>query len=335
MSKRASVAKLLTSTGMISVLQRLATRPGILVLNHHRIGNRDECMYDRGVFGATAEEFERQLLILKSRFNLVGLEEFESLLQAPEKIRHFRTMLTFDDGCMDNYEVAFPILRAHNATATFFVTTSLVGTAYLPWWDRIAYCVRQCELPVLTLRYPHPAKYDLAHHREGAIRSILKSYKSEEMQDSEHFFAALAEQTRVSPPSEAPATYFFNWAQAREMRQGGMTFGSHTHSHTILSKLTFSQQCEELARSKAEIERNLGVSVRTLAYPVGARQAFSEETIRALRDTGYTAAFSFYGGVNQPKTLNPFDVLRMEPERNTAVFRMQLCSAGLLGRYWD
>jgi peptidoglycan/xylan/chitin deacetylase (PgdA/CDA1 family) len=43
--------------------------------------------------------------------------------------------ITFDDGYLDNFEVAAPILKRRNLPATFFVTTGFVGTHTTPSWD--------------------------------------------------------------------------------------------------------------------------------------------------------------------------------------------------------
>jgi peptidoglycan/xylan/chitin deacetylase (PgdA/CDA1 family) len=44
-------------------------------------------------------------------------------------------IITFDDGYMDNYSVAYPILRKFGFTATFFITPSYVNTDHIYWWD--------------------------------------------------------------------------------------------------------------------------------------------------------------------------------------------------------
>src|ERR1043166_4490896 len=52
-------------------------------------------------------------------------------------------LLTFDDGYLDNYTLAFPVLRSHGVQAVFFLPTAFIGTAHLPLWDVIGYVVRQ------------------------------------------------------------------------------------------------------------------------------------------------------------------------------------------------
>lgn len=46
-------------------------------------------------------------------------------------------VLTFDDGGLDNYQVAYPLLRQHGLTATFFVITGTVGKEGQMDWDQL------------------------------------------------------------------------------------------------------------------------------------------------------------------------------------------------------
>jgi peptidoglycan/xylan/chitin deacetylase (PgdA/CDA1 family) len=46
-------------------------------------------------------------------------------------------VLTFDDGGLDNYEVAYPILKEHGLKGTFFVITKTVGREGQMTWDQL------------------------------------------------------------------------------------------------------------------------------------------------------------------------------------------------------
>jgi peptidoglycan/xylan/chitin deacetylase (PgdA/CDA1 family) len=210
--------------------------------------------------------------------------------------------------------------------ACFFLTSAFVGTGTVPWWDVIAYIVKQSKKRLIRLQYPQPVTFDLEDegHSE-AIVQILDIYKSSEMRDGERFLSGLEEECGVQRPSTDSNRRFLSWDEAREMQQAGMAFGAHTHTHEILSKLSLEQQEEELRVSRETIERQLSRPVNVMAYPVGDRSTFSRETATHLLErTGYSAAFSMYGGVNLPGETCQFDVRRYGVIRQShPYFRLQ------------
>jgi len=93
-----------------------------------------------------------------------------------------------------------------------------------------------------------------------------------------------------------------SWAELAEMRDAGVDIQSHTVNHQSLrvKKGKFQSQFptyeewlkNEIAGSKRQIESQLGISVRALAYPYGIHG----DIIRAIAmEAGYEAAFSTYG----------------------------------------
>jgi len=111
---------------------------------------------------------------------------------------------------------------------------------------------------------------------------------------------------------EVPETVrrFLSWDEAREMHMASMAFGSHAHSHSVLSQLDHGQQREELSASRAILKQQLGVQADLLAYPVGHKSSFSVETQRIAQELGYRSAFSHYGGVNLRGKTYAYDVKR-------------------------
>jgi peptidoglycan/xylan/chitin deacetylase (PgdA/CDA1 family) len=114
-----------------------------------------------------------------------------------------------------------------------------------------------------------------------------------------------------------------------------MAVGSHTHSHHVLSQLDTNRQFEELSESRAILKKELGVEVDALAYPVGGRISFTEQTQKAARDAGYRAAFSFYGGANLPGEISPYNVVRIGlDDRSWSRFRVQMAVGRVTGSCW-
>lgn len=72
--------------------------------------------------------FERQMRFLKEhKYNVVSLDDIVSLIKEGKKIPPKTIAITFDDGSVDNFVCAFPILKKYQLPATMFVITQEVG----------------------------------------------------------------------------------------------------------------------------------------------------------------------------------------------------------------
>jgi peptidoglycan/xylan/chitin deacetylase (PgdA/CDA1 family) len=335
--KRELLAHGLLWSGTSFMLSQLPAKDSLLVLNYHRIGNPDDDLFDPGVFSATADQFNDQILYLKRHLSPVTLEESLPFIDGSlkENGRRCRVLITFDDGYLDNYEIAYPILRSHGMQGVFFLATSMVGTCHVPWWDHIAYLVKTARSRRFSLRYPADLAVDIDENGlTESLRAILRSYKRPDNADPARFIRELAEEAKGEDP---PGTLrrFLNWDEAREMTRGGMAIGSHTHSHGVLSQLQPDQQYEELSKSRAILKEKVGVDADVLAYPVGAKTSFTNQTQRLAQDAGYHSAFSFYGGTNMQGKTFPYDVARIGiGDQSWNRFRVQSAVCRFTGSFW-
>jgi len=327
------VSHVASRAGLLWAFEQLPSRPGVVVFGYHRIGNRDECEYNRDLFSASAEQFDYQLSYIKRHIPVLLPHEFAELMDKKKPITRLHAIITFDDGYLDNYTVAFPLLRQHNLRAAFFLTTSFVGSSCLPYWDEIAYLVRNTGCPFLPVPCGSPVTVDLRAGREKAISQLVEAYKSEDNRDSAAFMQQLRTEAQVQTPVRRPTPrrHFIDWNEAREMASADMEIGAHTHTHPILSRLTECQQQAELQKAKAVLEQNLGLRVTSLAYPNGGPGDFTAETQRIARDVGFTTAFSYYGGVNPADGGERFNLLRIAPRAQAQAFRAELALMSCLG----
>jgi peptidoglycan/xylan/chitin deacetylase (PgdA/CDA1 family) len=330
-SKRDRLSRYSGLVGITRLLGLLPEQSGLVVLNYHRIGNPENSPYSAAVFSATAEEFEDHLRFLKKRLHLVPLDEALEIVESAQRPRGTAVLLTFDDGYIDNYETAFPILSAHNAQAVFFLPTAFIGATQIPWWDTVAYIINTSRVDAF---HWNGQKFHLA--AEGArpvIDRVMQLYKSHSTEDSGTLIARLEEACKAPRPGPS-ARCFMNWEEAAAMLRGGMAIGSHAKSHEILARLPAEEQARELVESKRELERRLEVPIHALSYPVGLPDSFSESTRQAARDAGYRAAFSFYGGRNRSGAIEKYDVRRYTPSAYGPRFRLQMTLAAMTGNYW-
>src|SRR2546428_8818483 len=83
-----------------------------------------------------------------------------------------------------------------------------------------------------------------------------------------------------------------SWDELREHADRGVQIGSHTVSHSHLTRLSDAELRRELEDSKGELEAELRRACRELAYPYGEH----DERVRAAaRGAGYERAFGLRG----------------------------------------
>ena len=78
--------------------------------------------------------------------------------------------------------------------------------------------------------------------------------------------------------------------------------GAHTAHHPVLSSLTPSAQQEEILQGKHQLEGILGRPVVSFSYPYGGRQHYTAETVKLVRQSGFSCACSNFPAVVQRGT---------------------------------
>jgi peptidoglycan/xylan/chitin deacetylase (PgdA/CDA1 family) len=335
--KHELLARGLFWSGATVLTQKLPERDLLLVLNYHRIGAPDGDSFDPGVFSASCDQLYEQIAYLKRRVSLVTLQEAMAFVEGADRTApgRCRVLITFDDGYLDNYQVAFPILKSLGVQGVFFLVTSLVGSTHVPWWEHIAYVLRTAQQRSFVLRYP----VDLAVGLDTkgftqSLNEVLGLYKKPSNTDPVRFISELQQEAKGEEPPRR-IRRFLDWSEAREMARGGMAIGSHTHSHPVLTQLGPEQQLFELGQSRQLLSSELGIQAEALAYPVGARASFSDGTQQIARDAGYRIAFSAHGGTNLPGATRRYDVKRVGiDDQSWTRFKVQTAMCRFTGSYW-
>lgn len=317
-SKRDLLAHTLDATGCARVLRAVRPWNGVLIWNYHRIGDASGSLFDPHLFSATAEDFDRQVAFLKQNFDVIGLNDLEQALRQP---RGQLVMLTFDDGYRDNFSLAFPILKSHGVSATFFIATGFIDRPHVPVWDELTWMLRMTSETTVPANEWLPTAVYLA---ERPFRRLLAVYKSLGIELTEPYLDFLADALGTGRcPDSLASDQWMTWDMLHEMQAGGMTFGGHTVNHPILANATADQQDWEVGECQRRLVDELGGPINAFSYPNGKRGDFNEFTRAALRSHGYRWAFSYSGGHCRPGHEDRFDLPRtaVETDVNLSKFR--------------
>jgi peptidoglycan/xylan/chitin deacetylase (PgdA/CDA1 family) len=307
-----------------SLAGRFARWTGVVGLNYHRIGDGRGSLFDRGLWSATRDGFDRQVRYLKKNFDIIAPKEIADAVRA-RRGRH--VVITFDDGYADNYTEAFPVLKAHGTHGSFFVATGFIDRPRLPWWDEIAWMIRTSTRSSLSLpefglesvAFDEPA-------REMAVRKVLRAYKKMPSGRTTGLLDAVGAATgtgRATRESFDSQKLWMTWDMLREMHAGGMTIGGHTVHHPVLARLSRDEQRAEITTCADRLHQELGAKITAFAYPVGSRDAFNDDTRESLRECGITTAFSYYGGIRTLDGWDDLDIRRIAIEQHTTFDEFQ------------
>ncbi len=214
--------------------------PRITVLLYHRVSDEARDNLTVGI-----AQFDRQMALLRRHCEVLSIEQ---VLATSAIARSNRPLVavTFDDGYLDNYANAAPILMRHGVPAAFFVSTGIVSAGG---------------------RFPH----DL---RRG----------------------------------NAPIP-LVTWEDLRRMRDWGFTIGSHSVNHIDCAAEPEQTVRTELADSRDQLRRELGVEELIFAYPYGGRQHMTPQRLELVKQAGYSGCLSAYGGCNVG-VVDRYNVLR-------------------------
>lgn len=286
---------------------------GIYCLNYHRVGNKEDTNFDKNVFSCSTNNFRKQIEYFKDNFTLITPLMVDMMISKGDEITSRFLLITFDDGYIDNYTNAYPILKSLNVPATFFVATDYISSGKIPWWDAVAYMINKTNLSTVKYKELSNKSFKL-NNKQKVTRDILRVIKSDvefSITEKLSMLSSLLEVKIPSTDKEGSSPLFMTWEMLAEMSINNMEIGSHTCSHQLLSHLDVDEQKKELASSKRTIEERTGQIVIALAYPIGAVTSYSYESCNSAHQCGYRLAFDFEKGINKfPLNDNRFELHR-------------------------
>ena len=296
---KSSLAALLHASGADGLIRRVAAPRVPIVFGYHRVVDdvAEHASQSIDAMLISARMLAQHLDWVASHFQVVSLDELARRVEADEPVGRFAA-ITIDDGYRDTYDHAFPLLRKKGIPAAVFLVTDLVGTSELHLHDRLyldvvrAFTTWRCRereldriLRPMGVVLPYAILAHVTRTPFLAMRVLLTTLPQAALL---RIAAALEADVGIGEADRAslrPPT----WEMVAEMARHGITIGSHTRSHVLLTNEAPERVRAEVVGSRAVLEHRLGRPVDFFSYPDGR---FDTQAVGAVMAAGYRLAFT-------------------------------------------
>lgn len=331
---RQRVASVLSAAGGPRVLAVAGRHERLTVLNYHRIAEPPDAGFPflPGIVSTSPAGFALQMEWARRNFSVVGLDDLLAWLRDGWHLPARPLLVTFDDGYLDNYLHAAPVLRRLGLPAVMFLIAGSIGRDETPWWDDLARHVRHTAADQVSL--PLLGETDLSGRtaRAAALDALLDRLKR--VPDGERRDALPVIRRALGAPTvaEPEGPLFMTWDHARELVAAGIDCQPHTMTHPILTRIDPDGLREELAESARVVCAETGREASAFAYPNGTAADFDPAVVRAVADAGYEVAFTMEHG---PTTIErvrecPLTIPRVALVQGDTFELFKLKASGLL-----
>lgn len=294
-----SFAKRLGASPALTRLGVARARGSILIVTYHDVGADGQ---PSSWLRVPQAEFDRQLARLGRIGEFVGPD---ALGTAGARDGRLRLLVTFDDGYVNNFRLALPVLRKHGVPALFFISTWHAQTQEPFWFDRVVSPIQAEGLAALDLREVGLRDYRFrtpdGPGRWDDIQRLLVDIKALGNPGEEAVDRVLARCAAAGGAAAARALADSRPLapdELRAMRDSGLCrFGSHAHRHEILTLLDDAALADGLATSRGFLEQTLALPVNDIAYPNGDVDA---RVVAAARAAGYRRGYTVREAPSRP-----------------------------------
>lgn len=199
----------------------------------------------------------------------------------------YPAVLTFDDGWKENHELC-DIFKQHRLSPVIYLTADLVDKKDRFWFEKV------------------PRK-DLQRFKKLPYQDLLRLIPA----NNDNYDAGSC----------------LTLSQIKQLDQIGVTFGSHTKTHAILTKCDRETALSEIRGSKSVLEDLLGKPVLHFAYPNGD---FNSQIADQVKSAGYATARGIKLGKNKIGE-DPYRLKAMSISDDATRYKLYCQAVGLYG----
>lgn len=278
-------------SGILPVLLKIFLKKGLYVFSYHGFNTFINSYWKFGslFYSNYRGNFEKQIQFFNKYMKKI--ESFDLENNAYDNPTYF---LTFDDGYKDNFDLALGILKKYSIPGMFLITTGVIGTNNLLWYDevRLLYEYKKRKNILSSIRLKKQCKNKLDELKQQGYKEFIKNFEGKQKFQNTNF------------------RMMMDWDEIKKAYNNRIMIGSHTHTHPILTKLNFNQQEKEIESSIEIIKKQLDYVPIFFSYPEGTNDSYNSDTINILKRSGIKYSFTTSNGFNNEQS-TPYRLKRI------------------------
>lgn len=219
--------------------------------------------------------------------------------------------ITLDDGALDNYQYARPVLEECGLRGSFYIPVDSIQEQVAPWHDVLGFDLlvaterlhADFEDPVAPWLVPFGVttaswrQAGSSRARQGLCEFAVERAKTLSPSDRQRHITELHQ--ALGKPEMPAWAGLMSWDQIRELSDAGHEIGSHTLSHPLLPDCETSKIATEIVESRSRLRTLVGTEIASFCYPNGS---YDDRCIEQARVAGYECSVTTRWGRNDPGT---------------------------------
>lgn len=273
----------------------------INIVMYHYVRDLKASRYP-AIKGLDYKLFQEQIEWLKKNFEIIKIEDVIAAYEGEIKLPENAALLTFDDGYIDNYTYAFPILDKYKVQGTFYIPGKTFREHVLLDVNKIHFMLASAPIELLVKDViaeidANKAEYDLEDSNSLFqkyaianrfdvketifVKRILQTVLPEELRNQ--ISSKLFEKYVGMPEKQFAKELYMNEEQILCMKNHGMHIGLHGYDHYWLGELPEDQMKSDVDNSIKAMRGIIDENCWVFNYPYGS---YNEAVIEYLRKKG-------------------------------------------------
>lgn len=219
--------------------------------------------------GLDTNLFRQQIEYMKNNFNIVTMEQVIDAVEGKSELSEKALLLTFDDGYIDNYTFAFPILEEFGIQGSFFIPGKTFTTHQL----------------LDVNKYAVESRFDIKE--TIFVKRMLQTVLPERLRNT--ISSNLFEKYVGVSEEQLAYELYMTEEQIRTMKRHGMFIGLHGYDHYWLGKLPKEQMKKDLDKALDTLDEFIDRKHWVMNYPYGS---YNQDVLDYIKMKGACVGFT-------------------------------------------